>query len=268
MDISPRLTSRPRAGGPRNRAAVAAPVWGRRRVSNERWLVSYADFITLLFAFFATMYAISSVDAMKLSRVAHALQVAFDDSARGRSLGSGEGLLPERGTRLPPPLGDAEVVRRQITGDLARDLEGHHLNLIVDPRGLTLSIPEAGAFQTGSDELSPAAEALIGRIARALAQVRSAVRVEGHTDDLPIRTARFRSNWDLSTARASRVVEFLIERGIAPERLAAAGYAEFHPRAPNDSVAARASNRRVDLVVLNAATRAVEEPAASWGVQP
>src|ERR1700739_1570832 len=107
---------------------------GHMRPSRERWLVSYADFMTLLFAFFATMYAISSVDAKKLTNVAHALQVAFDDSARGRSLASGQGVLPEQGTRLAPVIPDAERIRARIAHDLAADLADHQLTLIVDPR--------------------------------------------------------------------------------------------------------------------------------------
>ena len=232
-----------------------------RRSSHERWLVSYADLMTLLFAFFATMYAISSVDAMKLTQVAHALQVAFDDSARGRAIASGEGLLPERGTKVAPGR-DAENVSARIARDLARELADRQLELSLDSRGLVISIPEAGSFAVGRDELSPLAEALIARIAAVLSDVPNAVRVEGHTDDVPIHTSRFRSNWDLSTARATRVVEFLSDRAaIAPQRLAAAGYGEFHPRVANDGPENRARNRRVDLVVLNAATRAAEEPA-------
>jgi chemotaxis protein MotB len=88
----------------------------------------------------------------------------------------------------------------------------------------------------------------------------NAVRVEGHTDDVPIHNLRFQSNWDLSAARASRVVEFLIARGLTPVRLSATGYGEFHPRVPNASRDARASNRRIDLVILNAATTTAEEP--------
>ena len=89
------------------------------------------------------------------------------------------------------------------------------------------------------------------------------MRVEGHTDDVPIHNLRFASNWDLSAARASRVVEFLIARGLSPERLSATGLAEFHPRVPNTSPDKRASNRRIDLVILNAATTSAEEPAAA-----
>lgn len=226
--------------------------------------MSYADFITLLFAFFATMYAISSVDAKKLSTVAHALQVAFDDSARGRSLASGQGVLPDHAAFVSgSPDGSAEDIRKTVERDLAAELASHRLELIVDRRGVTLSIPEAGTFATGHDELSDTAQQLVASIADTLTAYSNAVRVEGHTDDVPIHNVRFRSNWDLSAARASRVVEFLIARGFEPGRLSATGYGEFHPRVPNTSPQARASNRRIDLVVLNAATSSAEEPSAT-----
>lgn len=231
------------------------------RVSRDRWLVSYADFITLLFAFFATLYAISSVDSQKLSTVAHALQIAFDDSAKGRSLASGQGLLPENGVLVAgqPERSSAEVQAR-VSSELAAELASERLELIVDRRGVTLSIPEAGTFAIGRDELSETAQQLVARVANTLDGFSNSVRVEGHTDDVPIHNVRFASNWDLSAARASRVVEFLIGRGIGPERLSATGFAEFHPRAPNTSPENRASNRRIDLVILNAATHSAEEP--------
>src|SRR5262245_5907387 len=233
-------------------------------VSRERWLISYADFITLLFAFFATLYAISSVDARKLSSVAHALQVAFDDSERGRSLASGAGVLPEQGRVVSgqPESSNAQIEAR-VTADLADELQSEKLQLIVDRRGVTLSIPEAGTFAIGRDELSDAAKELVARVAGTLDGFSNSVRVEGHTDDVPIHNLRFASNWDLSAARASRVVEFLIARGLNPTRLSATGLAEFHPRLPNTSPENRASNRRIDLVILNATTTSAEEPAAA-----
>ena len=129
--------------------------------------------------------------------------------------------------------------------------------------GLVLEAATANIWWRCGDELSPTAEVLIGRVAAVLADAPNQVRVEGHTDDVPIHTWRFNSNWDLSTARATRVVEFLSSRaGIAPARLSAAGYGEFHPRASNDTAASRARNRRVDIVVLNDATAAAEEPGS------
>jgi chemotaxis protein MotB len=230
------------------------------RVSKDRWLVSYADFMTLMFAFFATMYAISSVDAKKLSTVARALQVAFDDSPRGRSLASGQGVLPERGVVLTPESSTPDI-QATVSRELAAEIVSHRLEVIIDRRGVTLSVPEAGTFATGHDELSQAAQELVGRIADTMGRFSNAVRVEGHTDDIPIHNVRFASNWDLSAARASRVVEFLIGRGLGPERLSATGYAEFYPRVANTSPEARAKNRRIDLVILNQATSSAEEPA-------
>ena len=236
----------------------------RPHVSRERWLVSYADFITLLFAFFATMYAISSVDAQKLSTVAHALQVAFDDSPHGRSLASGHGLLPENGVLVAGPTEKSTAdVQSKVSRELAEELATHRLELIVDRRGVTLSIPEAGTFAIGHDELSETAQELVGRVATTLGGFGNSVRVEGHTDDVPIHNLRFASNWDLSAGRASRVVEFLIARGLNPDRLSATGFAEFHPRVPNTSPENRASNRRIDLVILNATTTSAEEPSGA-----
>jgi chemotaxis protein MotB len=226
-------------------------------MSQDRWLVSYADFITLLFAFFATLYAISSVDALKLRTVAQGLQVAFDDRQP-----QAPPVPPERPPRVVSAQQERsnEDIAAAVSQDLADELKSERLELIVDRRGVTLSIPEAGTFATGQDELSESAQTLVGRVASTLNRFGNAVRVEGHTDDVPIHNLRFASNWDLSAARASRVVEFLIARGFEPARLSATGYAEFHPRVANDSDEMRAINRRIDIVVLNAATTSAEEP--------
>jgi chemotaxis protein MotB len=224
--------------------------------SRDRWLVSYADFITLLFAFFATLYAISKVDAQKLSSVAEGMHKAFD--AR-QQVETGDRRAPVTADQ-PPSTADIEAALAQA---LSSEIGTERLRLIVDRRGVTLSIPEAGAFAIASDELSDTAKALVSKVADTLQPFDHSLRVEGHTDDVPIHNLRFQSNWDLSAARASRVVEFLIARGFAPARLSATGYGEYHPRVPNASAEARAANRRVDLVVLNSVTRTAEEPAAA-----
>ena len=218
----------------------------RAGVSRDRWLISYADFITLLFAFFTTLYAISTVDQAKLSSVAAGLQQALDSAAQK---GADSGKIPTVSSSLLTP--DQRDARAVLERDLAEDLRNGRMELLEDGRGLVLSIPEASAFETGSADLSIAAQQAIGRLAASLRQVDNPVLIEGHTDDVPIHSARFRSNWDLSTARATAVVQWLIEReGLEPERLSAAGYGEFHPRVPNESAAARARNRRVDVVIL------------------
>jgi chemotaxis protein MotB len=232
------------------------------RLSHDRWLVSYADFITLLFAFFAMMYTVSRVDAEKMQTVARAMHVAFSDQQPARERVS----TPASGAAsIESGVSDqsSAVIRAAVLRNLAGDIDAHRLSVLVDRRGIVLSIPEAGTFSTGNDELSLQARALVGGIAKTVSTFPNPIRVEGHADNLPIRTMRFRSNWDLSAARASRVVELLIALGLDPTRLSATGYAEYQPRVPNDSDAARAANRRVDLVILNATTNAAEQPAGA-----
>ena len=241
----------------------------RRRVQEsahaDRWLISYADFITLLFAFFVTMYSISTVDAMKLQKAVTAFQVAFAD-------------VPERGSAVvapavPPRVAPVAAVQpprsedvhlTQVKARLEKRLQmlgENRVDLHMDQRGLIVSVKEAGSFPTGRAELDEEARSLFHEIALALVDMPNAVRVEGHTDNVPIHTALYASNWELSTARATSIVAYFVQAvGLAPERLSAAGYAEFHPREANDTAAERARNRRVDIVVLNPATQTEEEP--------
>jgi chemotaxis protein MotB len=118
--------------------------------------------------------------------------------------------------------------------------------------GTVISLAETGSFPIGTADLTPAAVRVLGRIAGLIRLESFEIRVEGHTDDRPIRTARYASNWELSAARATRVVQFFVEAGgVDPARLSAAGYGEFRPRRANDSAEARARNRRVDIVVFD-----------------
>jgi chemotaxis protein MotB len=238
------------------------------RNSQDRWLVSYADLMTLLFAFFTVMYGISTVDADKLGPAASSLQSAFSTSVV-------EPIASERGTSIvaaspvvaaepivPSPASNLGDVRQRLSVELADAIGSGRLEIVDDPRGLVLSLPVEATFAIGSADVQPDALALIGRLAATVGPLGNALRIEGHTDDVPIRTTRYGSNWELSTARASAVVAFLIGKAaIEPARLSAAGYGEFHPRVPNDSAASRARNRRVDIVVLNSVTRREEPPS-------
>jgi chemotaxis protein MotB len=244
--------------------------------NHERWLVSYADFVTLLFAFFTTMYAMSHVDTQKLSAMVSSLHIAFDAkaaSAMQQKLGVNQ-QLPVAGDdvlgRNPKPAGQGgptghemslSEVRAALTRELHSAIQNKLLDIERDPRGLVISIREAGSFATGSADLSSEATSVLLQIGQTLNEVGNQVRVEGHTDDVPIHTAKFSSNWQLSTARATNVVEFLIgQASVAPSRISAAGYAEYRPRVPNTSDANRALNRRVDIVILNPTTSKAEEP--------
>jgi chemotaxis protein MotB len=229
-------------------------------VNHERWLVSYADFITLLFAFFTTMYAISTVDAQKMSKMVASMQVALKGDAMAVPAPV---PLPQNGVPQPivPRLDNLVALRQQLAARLQRQIRQGNVEIGVDARGLVVSIREAGSFASGSADLSDAVRALLAEVAAPLSELPHPVRIEGHTDDTPIRTSRFHSNWELSTARATQVIAYLQnEMGLSAARLSAAGYGEFHPRVPNTSPEARAENRRVDLVILNTATSAAEEP--------
>ncbi len=234
--------------------------------SHERWLVSYADFITLLFAFFTTMYAISTVDAQKLSSMVDSMQAAFD-SSQDRPSASAPGAAPA--ATASPAARTTGSRERALALRLRERLSGSAVDIETDSRGIVVSIREAGSFATGSADLSTVAKDVLTQLAATLADEPSLkLRVEGHTDDVPIQTGRFSSNWELSTARATSVVTFLVsEIGMAPPRLSAAGYGEFHPRVPNASGESRARNRRVDIVILNEAT-AAEEPPLRAGPPP
>ena len=260
----------------RNETAQAGRARGRSTsASHDRWLLSYADFITLLFAFFTTLYAASSVNAEKFSSVAAGLHDAFDRPSgamrpAGRVLLGGESIVTsvsraESAAVIVPPARSARAILEAALGD---DLAARRVALTEDRRGIVLSIPEAGSFSSGSAELSDAAGAVMMRLSSALQTLPNAARIEGHTDDAPIHTPRFSSNWELSTARATHVVGFLIQQGaIAPNRLSAAGYGAFHPVSDNVSAAGRARNRRVDVIVLNDATRSAEEPLSQGAVR-
>jgi chemotaxis protein MotB len=241
-------------------------------VNHERWLISYADFITLLFAFFVTMYAISTVDQRKMEKAVTAFQHAFTEWPAGPGEGyplpglPGSPALPAHGAFVLPGGGLLADVHARLARRL-NQLGEEAVELIVDRRGLVISVKEAGSFATGRADLDDNARRLFHEIGVTLVEIPNAVRVEGHTDDVPINTSRYASNWELSTARATTVVAYLVhEIGVGPDRLSAAGYAEFHPRVPNDSAESRARNRRVDIVVLNPQTRDLEEPSA--GARP
>lgn len=218
------------------------------QVSRDRWLISYADFMTLLCAFFMTVYA-ATLAEMPAATAAAPVEAA---------------ATVVETAPAPPPVDPAVALREQVERALAPELAAGYLQLVEDPRGLVIEVPEAGAFDVGQADLAPEAQAMLSRIATMLTTLPNAVRIEGHSDTTPIRTPQYASNWDLSTARATRVVAFLVTTaGLAPSRLSAAGYAEFRPRASNATAEGRARNRRVDLVLLNDATTRAEEPAGS-----
>ena len=223
------------------------------RSGHDRWLISYADLVTLLLALFTTLYAASTIDAQKLGPLSSSIREAFDTPATTAVPGAAPAIVAPVTVVAGEPIDDLQL---RLAHDLAEAIELDRIRMHRDVRGLILSLPEQAAFGVASANVSDEALAMIDRIAAAVAETPNPIRIEGHTDDVPIKTSRYESNWELSTARASAVVEYLVRTtGLAPERLSAAGYGEFHPRVPNDTPENRAANRRIDIVILDGDVR-------------
>lgn len=223
--------------------------------NHERWLVSYADFITLLFAFFVVLYASSRADIRKQAEVAQSIHSAFTALGIFPENGHGKGA----GSAAVPPMAKAPVsvqedlarIKKQLSHTLAKELAAHTVALQVGPNGLVISLREAGFYQSGSAQPRRSSIPTIAKIAQELRPTPYALRIEGHTDNVPIHTTQYHSNWELSTARATYLTRLFIQQfSIQPARLSAAGYAQYHPIASNSTAAGRAENRRVDIIVL------------------
>jgi len=239
----------------------------------ERWLLSYADFITLLMVFFIIMYAMSKVDVTKYAAMANSLSVVLNGramsmlDAQGPSMAQGISgqQLPEGPGQAPANQGQMEEVKKQIQefinseklespgkdpGQTSTKL-GDYITIIEQERGLVISFKDALLFNSGSDILNPQARGIIKQVGVALQKIPNFIRVEGHTDNLPISTAKFPSNWELSVMRASNVVHVLqSDASISPDRLSIVGYGEFRPLVNNVDSVSQSMNRRVDVVIL------------------
>jgi chemotaxis protein MotB len=228
------------------------------RGGQDRWLLSYADLVTLLLALFTTLYAASSVDAGKLAPLQTSLREAFDAPPIMETKNPTGAILPP--VTVVSGQTAQDDLQLRLEKELSEALRLQRVDIHRDARGLIVSLPQEAAFAIGSTDVSPGARDLISRVAAAVAPTSHAIRIEGHTDNVPIRTARYASNWELSTARASAVVVFLVKDAeFDPARLSAAGYGEFHPRVPNDTAENRARNRRIDIVILGSSPRQADE---------
>jgi chemotaxis protein MotB len=249
-------------------------------VNHDRWLVSYADFITLLFAFFVVLYSSAQVDKRRVGQLAMAIQVAFQQmgifdasntkpealttepmpfsnvqmvenvprvQALGRLVNQPKGSLS-----TTPDRPDMDEIQKQLEESLARQIRKHTVTVTPTKEGIVVSLREVGFFDSGSTALKPEAGSTLSDFVKVIASRRVRIRIEGHTDNVPIHNGRFDSNWELSTSRATEIIKLFITRfGIAPNRLSASGYGEYYPASTNDTPEGRASNRRIDLVILN-----------------
>jgi chemotaxis protein MotB len=224
-------------------------------VNHERWLVSYADFITLLFAVFVVLYAAAHVDNDRMGVVSHAIKDAFKDMGvfhTSNSKSPNESLEFMATRPNDDSLADTTELRKLLSIALAPEINKKQAELRDGPDGLVISLQEIGFYDQGSDILKEASTGPLSHVATILKPTKLRIRIEGHTDNIPIHNVRFASNWELSSSRASGLVRLFIERyGMDPARLAAAGYAEYHPIQSNGTEEGRSLNRRVDIVVLD-----------------
>ncbi|NLG85999.1 MAG: OmpA family protein [Firmicutes bacterium] len=233
------------------------------------WMTTYADLVTNMLCLFVLLFAFSQVDVARFQEVIISVQGALG------VLDGGSSLTPEA---LPGGAGDdvtlqwqAEQQRlEEIAGEIKEFVSNNDLEKKVqvwlDERGLMIRFLDTALFDLGQAELKPEAIDILDNIAKILITVPNRIRVEGHTDDWPINTYRFPSNWELSTARATTVVRYFLENyGFTPEQFSAAGYGEWHPVVPNDSPEHRAQNRRVDIVILRASASLEEPPYGMLG---
>ncbi len=270
---------------------MARKVKHPEHANHERWLVSYADFITLLFAFFVVMFATSHADKDKQKVVSAAVKNAINEGSfvttvagfLGKSKDNQdihlreakpyegapkEAEKPEKkdqkkeaaekpAEKAKPNAAQAAVVEllpsfQALTGDLEREIADGKLDVSLEPRGLVVSMKEAAFFPAASDGINREAYPIIEKVADSIRKLKNPVRLEGHTDAIPIRSKRFPNNWTLAAARSIAMLELLEKKfGINRANMAVAGYADTVPIADNKTAEGRAKNRRVDIIILN-----------------
>jgi chemotaxis protein MotB len=242
-------------------------------VNLERWLVSYADFITLLFAFFVVMYSIANQDKQKIKQITEAISRTFNGPSTMMDMGSGAAVTPfsnpatDMGQVIDNPAGrtnakpemapELQKIAARVEESLSYQLQTtdlkDNLKLVYDDRGLVIRFSANKLFKPGQANVEKAYLPVIDKIATILQDGKRVIRVEGHTDNAPLPAdSKFETNWELSTARAIWIVRYMRAKfGIPTSRLSAAGFAEGQPLANNQTEDGRAINRRVEIVVTN-----------------
>jgi chemotaxis protein MotB len=235
--------------------------------NHERWLISYADFITLLFAFFVVMFASSQADKSKAQRVSDSVKNALEGnhatSTIAAILGGALDLKGQGNAAMKGPGGVSEPEKKKelvellpslkvLSKELEQEIKSGKIEISMTVRGLAISFRQAALFPSGTDEIAPESRDGLRKVAAAIRKIPNPVRLEGHTDSVPIHNARFRNNWDLSSARSIALLAIMTEDFDVPaNRLSVGGYADNAPLADNDTEEGRARNRRVDIIILN-----------------
>jgi len=226
-----------------------------------RWLLTYADMITLLLALFIILFAISNISAVKFNRLAHLIAGGFSSTSAVNNPPDGGVTGVQHGRS-----DDANMaaIKARLDKYIAEQKLRSKVQTRITAQGLVITLlSDKAYYDSGSAELRPETKRVLGVIAGQLRGVRNDVRVEGSTDNVPIATYEYPTNWELSAARATGVTRYLVEHEkIVPTRISFAGYGEFHPKFSNDTDAHRQQNRRVDVVILNGARTPSPNPEA------
>ena len=249
----------------------------KAHVNSERWLVSYADLMTLLFAFFVVMFASTQTDKARARQISQAVDKAFQSSSISPRVaailggtvddkGRGNAQLKGPAVRAPEvPVDDATrqldltTAIKALRSTLNTEMNQGQVNLHLEQRGAVISLNAQAVFPSGGDAIDGSIYPLLAKVSSTLNQLPNSIRLEGHTDSLPISNARFRSNWELSAARSIAMLKILSERyGVARDRMAIVGYADTTSVADNKTEEGRMKNRRVDLVILSDYGRRLE----------
>ncbi|MDB8804445.1 flagellar motor protein MotB [Romboutsia sp. 1001216sp1] len=227
--------------------------------NHERWLLSYADFITLLMIFFIIMYAMSSINKGKYEKLTTALNEAMGDGAAIADTGSNMGGETGNGLSENEKL---EKVKEKLDKYLKENNLSGSVNTTIEKRGLVVSFNDSLFFNSGKADVKPDQVNKLVKISEIINKSLvkdSYIRVEGYTDNVPMHNEIFKSNWDLSVMRASNVAQILINNGgINPQKISAIGYSEYRPKSDNNTVEGKAKNRRVDILILNSKFNEVE----------
>ena len=237
----------------------------RREENHDRWMVSYADFVTLLFAFFVVLYSSSQVDRHRMAQLSTAITAGFSALGAGTGTGGNVILVPNSNAMPPQMFTTLPVnpIRPKLEAGLSEELEKRTVSIREIPEGIVLSLREIGFFESGSASLQSNSLETFDRIGAVVSAYPCNLRIEGHTDNVPIHNSQFHSNWELSTARASEIIRILVTREhLEPQRLSAAGYGEYHPVADNSTDEGRRLNRRVDIVIMNSHPAVAGSPPA------
>lgn len=252
--------------------------------NHERWMVSYADFLTLLFAFFVVMYAISSVNEGKYRVLSSSLVQAFRSNSNEQGatvvspamtqgspvpvvISQPNKASPQQEARRQEYRKQMRNIAEEVMRVLAPLVQGGQVRVTEGVNGISIEINASALFSPGEALLGPDAARALRAVANVIAVGNFPIKVEGHTDNIPIGTALYPSNWELSASRASSVVRLFVDSGVKPDRLTAAGYADQRPVAENSTPEGRARNRRVTILVESMAPEIVDTPPTTTDVR-